>query len=27
VDGLLNSLPGLRGVADHVLLTFRRVPQ
>ncbi|HYL96896.1 MAG TPA: class I SAM-dependent methyltransferase, partial [Terriglobales bacterium] len=27
LDARLSSLPGLRGVADHVLLTFRRVPQ
>jgi SAM-dependent methyltransferase len=27
LDALLGSCPGLRGVADHVLLTFRRTPQ
>jgi ubiquinone/menaquinone biosynthesis C-methylase UbiE len=27
LDGLVSSLPGLRGVADHVLLTFRRTPR
>ncbi len=27
LDACLSSLPGLRGVADHVLLTFQRVPQ
>jgi SAM-dependent methyltransferase len=26
LDELLSSLPGLRGLADHVLLTFRRMP-
>ena len=27
LDARLSSLPGLRGAADHVLLTFRRLPQ
>ena len=27
LDGLFGSVPFLRGLADHVLLTFRRVPQ
>jgi ubiquinone/menaquinone biosynthesis C-methylase UbiE len=27
LERLFSSLPGLRGVADHVLLTFRRMPQ
>lgn len=27
LDGLFGSLPGPRSLADHVLLTFRRVPQ
>ena len=27
LDARVSSLPGLRGVADHVLLTFRRVPR